>query len=157
MPDFKVTLAKARDIAKKVTDALGGRGIFGVELFICGDEVIFSEVSPRPHDTGMVTMISQDLSEFDLHARAILGLPIPNIAFHGPSASKAIKLAGDSDAVSFGNLEAVLAEENTNMRIFGKGQLRGHRRLGVLLARADSVENALAKVERMAKALEPEL
>ena len=153
----ETALAKARDIAKKVTDALGGRGIFGVELFICGDEVIFSEVSPRPHDTGMVTMISQDLSEFDLHARAILGLPIPNIAFHGPSASKAIKLAGDSDAVSFGNLEAVLAEENTNMRIFGKGQLRGHRRLGVLLARADSVENALAKVERMAKALEPEL
>ena len=153
----ETALAKARDIAKKVTDALGGRGIFGVELFICGDEVIFSEVSPRPHDTGMVTMISQDLSEFDLHARAILGLPIPNIAFHGPSASKAIKLAGDSDSVSFGNLEAVLAEENTNMRIFGKAQLRGHRRLGVLLARADSVENALAKVERMAKALEPEL
>ncbi len=153
----ETALAKARDIAKKVTDALGGRGIFGVELFICGDEVIFSEVSPRPHPTGIVTMFSQDLSEFDLHARAILGLPIPNIAFHGPSASKAIKLAGDSDAVSFGNLEAVLAEENTNMRIFGKGQLRGHRRLGVLLARADSVENALAKVERMAKALEPEL
>ena len=150
-------IAKAQDIAGKITAALGGRGIFGVELFICGDEVIFSEVSPRPHDTGMVTMISQDLSEFDLHARAILGLPIPNIAFHGPSASKAIKVAGNSDAVSFGNLEKVLAEPDTSMRIFGKGQLRGHRRLGVLLARDTTVENALAKVERMAKELTTEL
>ena len=150
-------IAKAQDIAKKVTDALGGRGIFGVELFVCGDEVIFSEVSPRPHDTGMVTMISQDLSEFDLHARAILGLPIPNIAFHGPSASKAIKVAGNSDAVSFGNLTEVLAEPDTSMRIFGKGELRGHRRLGVLLARDNSVEEALAKVERMAKKLTTEL
>ena len=153
----KIAIAKAQDIAKKVTDALGGRGIFGVELFVCGDEVIFSEVSPRPHDTGMVTMISQDLSEFDLHARAILGLPIPNIAFHGPSASKAIKVAGNSDAVSFGNLTKVLAEPDTSMRIFGKGELRGHRRLGVLLARDTSVENALAKVERMAKELTTEL
>jgi len=150
-------IARARDIARKITDALGGRGIFGVELFICGDEVIFSVVSPRPHDTGMVTLISQDLSEFDLHARAILGLPIPNIAFHGPSASKAIKVAGNSDAVSFGNLEAVLAEPDTSMRIFGKGELRGHRRLGVLLARDYSVEKALAKVEKMAAALETEL
>ncbi|MBR2344290.1 MAG: formate-dependent phosphoribosylglycinamide formyltransferase [Lentisphaeria bacterium] len=152
-----IAIAKAQDIAGKVTAALGGRGIFGVELFICGDEVIFSEVSPRPHDTGMVTMISQDLSEFDLHARAILGLPIPNIRFLGPSASKAIKVAGNSDAVSFGNLEEVLAEPDTSMRIFGKAELRGHRRLGVLLARADSVEEALAKVERMAKALKVEL
>ncbi|MBO5668451.1 MAG: formate-dependent phosphoribosylglycinamide formyltransferase [Lentisphaeria bacterium] len=153
----ETAIAKARDIAKKITDALGGRGIFGVELFVCGDEVIFSEVSPRPHDTGMVTMISQDLSEFDLHARAILGLPIPNIAFHGPSASKAIKVAGNSDAVSFGNLAEVLAEPDTSMRIFGKGTLRGHRRLGVLLARDASVEEALAKVERMAKVLKTEL
>ncbi len=153
----EAAIAKAQDIAKKITDALGGRGIFGVELFICGDEVIFSEVSPRPHDTGMVTMISQDLSEFDLHARAILGLPIPNIAFHGPSASKAIKVAGNSDAVSFGNLTKVLAEPDTSMRIFGKGELRGHRRLGVLLARDTTVENALAKVERMAKELTTEL
>ena len=150
-------IARARDIARKITDALGGRGIFGVELFICGDDVIFSEVSPRPHDTGMVTLISQDLSEFDLHARAILGLPIPNIAFHGPSASKAIKVAGNSDAVSFGNLEKVLAEPDTSMRIFGKGELRGHRRLGVLLARDYSVEKALAKVEKMAADLETEL
>lgn len=150
-------IAKARNIARKITDALGGRGIFGVELFVCGDDVIFSEVSPRPHDTGMVTMISQDLSEFDLHARAILGLPIPNIAFHGPSASKAIKVAGNSDAVSFDNLQEVLAEPDTNMRIFGKGQLRGHRRLGVLLARDSSVENALAKVWRMHDKLKTEL
>ena len=153
----ETAIAKAKDIAKKITDALGGRGIFGVELFICGDEVIFSEVSPRPHDTGMVTMISQDLSEFDLHARAILGLPIPNIAFHGPSASKAIKVAGNSDAVSFGNLTEVLAEKDTSMRIFGKGELRGHRRLGVLLARDASVEGALAKVERMAAKLTTKL
>ncbi|MCI5779126.1 MAG: formate-dependent phosphoribosylglycinamide formyltransferase [Lentisphaeria bacterium] len=150
-------IAKARDIAGKITGALGGRGIFGVELFIKGDEVIFSEVSPRPHDTGMVTMISQDLSEFDLHARAILGLPIPEIRFLGPSASKAIKVAGNSDAAAFGNLEAVLAEPDTNIRIFGKKELRGHRRLGVLLARDESVEKALAKVKRMAENLKVEL
>ena len=150
-------IGKAEAIAKAITDALGGYGIFGVELFVKGDEVIFSEVSPRPHDTGMVTMISQDLSEFDLHARAILGLPIPNIAFHGPSASKAIKVAGNSDAVSFGNLAEVLAEPDTSIRIFGKGELRGHRRLGVLLARDNSVEEALAKVERMASKLTTEL
>ena len=156
-PMSPVARKKAEEIAGKITAALGGRGIFGVELFICGDEVIFSEVSPRPHDTGMVTMISQDLSEFDLHARAILGLPIPNIAFHGPSASKAIKVYGDSNAVSFGNLEEVLAEENTDMRIFGKGELKGKRRLGVLLARGATVEEALAKVERMHSKLKIEL
>ena len=150
-------LAKAQDIAGKITAALGGRGIFGVELFICGDEVIFSEVSPRPHDTGMVTLISQDLSEFDLHARAILGLPIPNIAFHGPSASKAIKVHGVSDQVSFGNLGAVLADYDTSMRIFGKGVLNGHRRLGVLLARRDTVEAALDEVMEMSKRLEIKL
>ena len=156
-PMSQAALAKAKDIAAKITGALGGRGIFGVELFICGDDVIFSEVSPRPHDTGMVTMISQDLSEFDLHARAVLGLPIPNIAFHGPSASKAIKLHGESSAVSFGNLENVLAEENTDMRIFGKAELKGHRRMGVLLARAETVEEALAKVKRMAEKVEAKL
>lgn len=156
-PMSELALSRAQDIAARITGALGGRGIFGVELFVCGDEVIFSEVSPRPHDTGMVTMISQDLSEFDLHARAILGLPIPNIAFHGPSASKAIKLTGSSDGVSFGNLEEVLAIPDTNMRIFGKKELRGHRRLGVLLARGASVEEALAKVDEMAKLLKPEL
>ena len=156
-PMSPVARKKAEEIAGKITAALGGRGIFGVELFICGDEVIFSEVSPRPHDTGMVTMISQDLSEFDLHARAILGLPIPNIAFHGPSASKAIKVYGNSNAVSFGNLEEVLAEPDTDMRIFGKGELKGKRRLGVLLARAATVEEALEKVKRMHSKLEIEL
>ncbi len=152
-----VARKKAEEIAGKITAALGGRGIFGVELFVCGDDVIFSEVSPRPHDTGMVTMISQDLSEFDLHARAILGLPIPNIAFHGPSASKAIKVFGNSNSVSFGNLEAVLAEPDTDMRIFGKGELKGKRRLGVLLARAATVEEALEKVTRIHSKLDIEL
>ena len=149
--------AKAQEIAKKITDAIGGRGIFGVEMFIKGDQVIFSEISPRPHDTGMVTMISQDLSEFALHARAILGLPIPNIAFHGPSASKAIVVDGNSDHVSFGTLEKVLAEPDTAMRIFGKKELKGHRRLGVLLARGTSVENALDKVKKMREELSVEL
>ena len=150
-------LKKAQEIAKKITDALGGRGIFGVELFIRGDEVMFSEVSPRPHDTGMVTMISQDLSEFALHVRAILGLPIPNIAFHGPSASKAIVVDGNSDHVSFGNVDQVLAEPDTAMRIFGKGTLKGHRRLGVLLARAATTEEALEKVMRMREKLTTKL
>ncbi len=142
-------LEQAKDIAKKVTDALGGRGIFGVELFVCKDKVLFSEVSPRPHDTGMVTMISQDLSEFALHARAILGLPIPNIAFHGPSASKAIVVEGESDHVKFSGLEDVLAEPDTALRLFGKPELKGHRRMGVLLARRDTVEEAKACVMAM--------
>ena len=142
-------LEQAKEIAKKVTDALGGRGIFGVELFVCKDEVLFSEVSPRPHDTGMVTLISQDLSEFALHARAILGLPIPNIAFHGPSASKAIVCDGNSDHVKFSSLEEVLAEPDTALRLFGKPELKGHRRLGVLLARRESVDDALKTVMAM--------
>ncbi len=150
-------LEKARGIAEAITSALGGRGIFGVELFIRGDEVLFSEVSPRPHDTGMVTMISQDLSEFALHARAVLGLPIPNIAFHGPSASKAIVVDGVSDHVAFTRLEDVLSEPDTTIRIFGKGNLNGHRRLGVLLARGKSTEEALEKVMRMREKLGVEL
>ena len=141
-------LAKAQEVAEKITTALGGRGIFGVELFICGDEVIFNEVSPRPHDTGMVTLISQELSEFALHARAILGLPIPNIELISPSASKAIVVEGKSNQVTFGNLAAVLSEPNTNLRLFGKGEVNGHRRLGVVLARDESVEKALAKARR---------
>ncbi|MDO5582110.1 MAG: formate-dependent phosphoribosylglycinamide formyltransferase [Planctomycetia bacterium] len=156
-PMSDTALAKAQDIARKITDALGGRGIFGVELFICGEDVFFSEVSPRPHDTGMVTLISQDLSEFALHARAILGLPIPNIAFHGPSASKAIVVDGTSRQPAFDNLNEVLAEPDTNMRIFGKGEVNGHRRVGVLLARGNSIEEALEKVERMRKKLKTEL
>lgn len=141
-------IAKAREIARKVTDALGGCGIFGVEMFVKGDEVIFSEVSPRPHDTGMVTMISQDLSEFGLHARALLGLPIPELRFYGPSASRAIVIEADSDNIVMDNLDKVLEEPGTAMRIFGKPQVRGHRRMGVILATADSVEEARAKARR---------
>ena len=144
----EVALQKAQAVAEKITGALGGRGIFGVEMFVCGDEVIFNEVSPRPHDTGMVTLISQDLSEFALHARAILGLPIPEITLFGPAASKAVVVAGKSQNVRFGCLDQVLAEPQTDIRLFGKGELNGHRRLGVLLARDVSVEKALEKVNR---------
>lgn len=146
-------IESAREIARKVTDALGGYGIFGVELFIKGDEVIFSEVSPRPHDTGMVTMISQDLSEFALHARALLGLPVPAIRFYGPSASRAVVVEGDTDKIEMDNLENVLAEPGTQMRIFGKPEIKGHRRMGVILATDESVEAARAKAERAYEAL----
>ena len=152
MPD--VALQKAQHIAEKITGALGGRGIFGVEMFVCGDEVIFNEVSPRPHDTGMVTLISQELSEFALHARAILGLPIPEINLISPSASKAIVVQGKSNQVQFGNLENVLTEPNTNIRLFGKGEVDGHRRMGVILARDISVEKALEKAFRAYDKLE---
>ena len=138
----------AQDMARKVTDALGGYGIFGVELFVKGDEVIFSEVSPRPHDTGMVTMISQDLSEFALHSRALLGLPVPEIRFYGPSASRAVVVEGDTTEIEMNNLEKVLEEPGTQMRIFGKPEIKGHRRMGVILATADTVEEARAKAER---------
>lgn len=141
-------LAKAEHIAGEITSALGGYGIFGVELFVKGDDVIFSEVSPRPHDTGMVTMISQDMSEFALHARAILGLPVPEVKFYGPSASKAIVVEGNTREYEFQNLEKVLEEPGVQMRIFGKPEIAGHRRLGVLLATADTVGEALAKVNR---------
>lgn len=141
-------LSKAQDIARKITDALGGYGIFGVELFVKGNEVIFSEVSPRPHDTGMVTMISQDLSEFAIHARAVLGLPIPEIRFYGPSASRAVVVEGDSDKIILGNIDQVLSEPGTQMRIFGKPEVCGHRRMAVILATADSVEEARAKADR---------
>lgn len=150
-------LGKAQEFAKKITDALGGRGIFGVELFVKGDEVIFSEVSPRPHDTGMVTMISQDLSEFALHVRAILGLPIPNIAFHGPSASKAVVVRGDSDNVTFEGLDEALALPDTSIRIFGKPDVHDHRRMAVLLARGASVEEAREKVNQMYSKLKIEI
>ena len=146
-------IESAREIARKVTDALGGYGIFGVELFIKGDEVIFSEVSPRPHDTGMVTMISQDLSEFALHARALLGLPVPAIRFYGPSASRAVVVEGDTDKIEMDNLENVLAERGTQMRIFGKPEIKGHRRMGVILATDENVEAARAKAERAYEAL----
>jgi len=139
---------KAQEVARTITDALGGYGIFGVEMFIKGDDVIFSEVSPRPHDTGMVTMASQDLSEFALHARAVLGLPIPAVRFIAPSASKAIVVEGDTDKVEFENIEKVLEEEGVHMRIFGKPEVVGHRRFGVILATGVSIEDALAKAER---------
>lgn len=147
-------LEAAKEIAKKVTDALGGYGIFGVELFIKGDEVIFSEVSPRPHDTGMVTMISQDLSEFGLHARALLGLPVSDVRFYGPSASRAIVVEGDTDKIEMCNLDKVLEDPGMQLRIFGKPEIKGHRRMGVILATADSVEDARDKAERAYNKLE---
>jgi len=141
-------LSAAKEAALKVTEALGGRGLFGVELFIKGDEVLFSEVSPRPHDTGMVTMISQDLSEFALHARAILGMPIPNIHFHGPSASSVILVEGNSNNAQFSGLEAVLAMPDTQLRLFGKPEVAGQRRMGVVLARDNTVESAISKASK---------
>lgn len=139
---------KAQEIAGKITDALGGYGIFGVELFVKGEDVIFSEVSPRPHDTGMVTMISQDMSEFALHARAVLGLPIPEVRFYGPSASKAIVVEGNTTEYEFQNVDKVLEEPGVQVRFFGKPEIRGHRRVGVILATDETVEKALQKVER---------
>lgn len=139
---------KAQEIAGKITDALGGYGIFGVELFVKGEDVIFSEVSPRPHDTGMVTMISQDMSEFALHARAVLGLPIPEVRFYGPSASKAIVVEGNTTEYEFQDVDKVLEEPGVQVRFFGKPEIRGHRRVGVILATDETVEKALQKAER---------
>lgn len=138
-------LRAAEVMATKVTEALGGWGLFGVELFIKGDEVIFSEVSPRPHDTGMVTLISQDLSQFALHVRAILGLPVPNIQLHGPSASAALLVEGDSSQAAFSGLEAALEEPDTQIRLFGKPEVKGRRRMGVCLARGGDIETAKNK------------
>ncbi|WP_428034744.1 formate-dependent phosphoribosylglycinamide formyltransferase [Amphritea sp.] len=149
----EIALSRAKEIAEKVTGALGGRGIFGVELFIKGDEVYFSEVSPRPHDTGMVTMISQDLSQFALHARAILGLPIPNIVQHGPSASAVILVEGESQNLSFSNLEAALAVPDTQLRLFGKPEVKGKRRMGVALARGVDIDDAKEKALAAAAAV----
>lgn len=136
---------EAREYAEAITSALGGYGIFGVELFIRRDEVLFSEVSPRPHDTGMVTMISQDLSQFALHARAILGLPIPSIRQFGPAASSVILVEGNSKNVTFGNLNKALSEEDVQVRLFGKPEVKGQRRMGVALSRGISVEQAKEK------------
>lgn len=146
-------LRQAQEIAAKVVDALGGAGIFGVEFFIKGDTVYFSELSPRPHDTGMVTMISQDLSEFALHVRAILGLPIPNIVQLGPSASSVILVKGTSQNVAFSGIEQALAEHDTQIRLFGKPDVSGERRMGVCLARAASVEQAREKANRAASGI----
>ncbi|MCQ4313167.1 formate-dependent phosphoribosylglycinamide formyltransferase [Pseudomonas stutzeri] len=147
-------MAEAERIALAVTDALDGRGIFGVELFVKGDQVWFCEVSPRPHDTGLVTLISQDLSEFALHARAILGLPIPAIRQFGPSASAVVLVEGESAQVSFGNLAAAMAEPDTSLRLFGKPGVSGQRRMGVALARDESIEAARAKALRAASAID---
>ncbi|MBF8728478.1 formate-dependent phosphoribosylglycinamide formyltransferase [Pseudomonas fulva] len=149
-------LAESQRVAKAVTDALGGRGLFGVELFVKGDQVWFSEVSPRPHDTGLVTLISQDLSQFALHARAILGLPIPVVRQFGPSASAVILPQGHSQQTAFANLGAALSEPDTAIRLFGKPEISGTRRMGVCLARDESIEAARAKATRAAQAVEVE-
>lgn len=150
-------LAESERVALAVTEALGGRGLFGVELFVKGDQVWFSEVSPRPHDTGLVTLISQELSEFALHARAILGLPIPAIRQMGPSASAVILVEGNSQQASFANLGAALSEEDTALRLFGKPEVKGQRRMGVALARDESIEAARAKALRSAQAVRVQL
>jgi phosphoribosylglycinamide formyltransferase 2 len=152
-PMNESALTKAKEIAEKVVNALGGKGIFGVEFFVKGEDVFFSELSPRPHDTGMVTMISQDLSEFALHVRAILGLPIPTIVQHGPSASSVILVKGKSQNVVFTGLENALAEPDTQVRLFGKPEVDGERRMGVVLARAGSIEEARAKANKAASAI----
>jgi len=141
-PMSALAIDRAHEIARKVTDALGGRGVFGVELFVRDDEVFFSEVSPRPHDTGLVTIVSQDLSEFALHARALLGLPIPAIEQLGPSASCALLVSGHSNNVRFDGLDEALAVRGTQLRLFGKPEVSGHRRMGVTLARAESIDEA---------------
>lgn len=150
-------LQAAQRMAETVTTALGGKGLFGVELFIKGDDVIFSEVSPRPHDTGLVTLVSQDLSEFALHARAILDLPIPQIKQMGASASSVILVSGESNNVQFGGLENALAASNTQLRLFGKPEVSGRRRMGVALATADSIEQARETANKCAKLVEVEL
>ena len=146
-------LSSAQKVAESVTSALGGYGIFGVELFIKGDEVIFSEVSPRPHDTGLVTLISQDVSQFALHARAILGLPIPNIMQHGPCASSVILGEGHSEEILFNAVDKALSEPDTQIRLFGKPSISGRRRLGVAVARGNSIEEAKDKAIRASEAI----
>lgn len=148
-PMSSVALNEAQRIAAAVTGSLGGHGIFGVELFVKGDKVYFSEVSPRPHDTGLVTLISQNLSEFALHARAILGLPIPAIRQTGPSASAVLLVAGESSDMRYGNLAEALAEADTDLRLFGKPEVHGERRLGVALARDESTDKAIDKALRV--------
>ncbi|MBD3610911.1 MAG: ATP-grasp domain-containing protein, partial [Hydrogenovibrio crunogenus] len=152
-PMSDIAVQSAEKIALKITEALGGWGLFGVELFIKDDQVIFSEVSPRPHDTGLVTLISQDLSEFALHLRAILGLPIPNITQHGPSASSVILPTGHSTETQFSGLEDALKEPDTQIRLFGKPEIAGRRRMGVALARDTSIEKAIEKAKASAMAV----
>lgn len=156
-PMTEIALSTSKEIATKVTEALGGRGVFGVELFVKGDQVWFSEVSPRPHDTGMVTLISQNLSEFALHARAILGLPIPYIEQYGSSASSVILVEGESKQVSFSNLEQALNEPLTDLRLFGKPEVSGQRRMGVGLARAETIEEAVNKAKSVSQQVKVKL
>jgi phosphoribosylglycinamide formyltransferase 2 len=153
----ELALQRAQDVAEKVTTELGGCGIFGVELFIKGDDVIFSEVSPRPHDTGLVTLISQDLSQFALHVRAILGLPIPNIVQHGPSASAVLLVEGESNNIRYSGLDKALAEINTQLRLFGKPEVSGQRRMGVALARGTEVGHAVRKALNVISAIKVEI
>lgn len=150
-------LARSKQVAAAIAESLGGWGLFGVELFVKGDEVFFSEVSPRPHDTGMVTLISQNLSEFALHARAILGLPIPEIEFYGPSASAVLLVEGESKNCSFHNLPQALAEPGTDFRLFGKPEVVGQRRMGVALARDHSTKTAVEKALRASQAVHVQL
>jgi phosphoribosylglycinamide formyltransferase 2 len=152
-PMSEAALQESQRIARAITENLGGSGIFGVELFVAGDTIYFSEVSPRPHDTGLVTLISQDLSEFALHARAILGLPIPVIRQYGPAASCALLVAGESNDVRFENVERALTQPDTAVRLFGKPEVRGHRRMGVSLALGASIDEARAKARAMTQAL----
>ena len=152
-PMSALALARSRQIAAAITGNLGGSGIFGVELFIAGDQVWFSEVSPRPHDTGLVTLISQDLSEFALHARAILGLPIPVIRQHGAAASCALLIEGNSASIRYTNVDRALQFPDTALRLFGKPEVRGHRRMGVSLALGASIEEARAKARAMTEIL----
>ena len=156
-PMSENALREAQDIARSVVNELGGRGIFGVEFFVKGDTVYFSELSPRPHDTGMVTMISQDLSEFALHVRAILGLPIPAIRQLGPSASSVILVRGKSKNISFSGFEEALNEPDTQLRMFGKPEVNGERRMGVCLAKADTIEEARAQANKAAGAMRYDL
>ncbi|HAB09575.1 MAG: formate-dependent phosphoribosylglycinamide formyltransferase [Alcanivorax sp.] len=156
-PMNDAALVEAERQARAVTDALGGRGLFGVEFFVKGDQVWFSEVSPRPHDTGLVTLMSQDLSEFALHARAILGLPVPLIEQRGPSASSVLLVKGESTDMRFGNLDEALSQPDTDLRLFGKPEVSGSRRLGVAVARADSVERARVKANKVIAAIKVEL
>jgi len=152
-PMSEAALEQAHAIASTITNALGGHGIFGVELFVKGDKVWFSEVSPRPHDTGLVTLVSQDLSEFALHVRAILGLPVPAIRQLGPSASCVLLAEGDSEEILFDRLQNALAEPDTDLRLFGKPEVHGKRRMGVCLARAETVEEAREKARKAAAAI----
>jgi phosphoribosylglycinamide formyltransferase 2 len=154
-PMSDAALARSKDIALGITDALGGRGLFGVELFVKGDDVLFSEVSPRPHDTGLVTLVSQDLSEFALHVRAVLGLPIPGLVQRGPSASAVVLVEGDGQAPAFAGLDAALAEPGTELRLFGKPEVKGRRRMGVALARGGTIDEARAKARASADAVRP--